>query len=42
MTPIVSFAVVLFSVMERRQFDPAKAAKLIRDAMKKLQGKDSA
>jgi hypothetical protein len=42
MTPIVRFAVALFSVVERRPFDPAKAAKLIRAAMKYLQGKDSA
>jgi hypothetical protein len=42
MSPIVRFAVALFSVVERRPFDPAKAAKLIRAAMKYLQGKDSA
>jgi len=44
MTPIVQFAVALFSVVmvERPPFDSAKAAKLIRGAMKNLQGKDSA
>jgi len=42
MTPIVQFAVALFSVVERYPLDPAKAAKLIRAAMKYRQGKDSA
>lgn len=42
MTPVVRFAVALFSVVERYPLDPAKAAKLIRAAMKYRQGKDSA